>query len=125
MPEEYDLSSLKSKLECLSNMELDQWTPIRVLHRRPNNLRKRTVYSMLVKPWIFTTKDDTNTFVDHFQVSPVSEVLFKLRLSTQAGTYVKEFVHGDFNRTNPNLRVILGCDVDIVALDVEVQMLHS
>ena len=46
--------------------------------------------------------------------------VFKLSLCTQAGTYVKEFVHGDFGRTIPNLCCILGCDVDIVALDVEV-----
>ena len=48
------------------------------------------------------------------------EFFFKLTLCTQAGTYVKEFVHGDFGRTSPNLCSILKCDVDIVALDVEV-----
>lgn len=44
---------------------------------------------------------------------------FILRLKTQAGTYVKEFVHGDFNRTVPNLCILLGRPVDIVALDVD------
>ncbi len=43
-----------------------------------------------------------------------------LHLSTQAGTYVKEFVHGDFQRTRPSLRELLQREVDIVALDVEV-----
>ena len=33
--------------------------------------------------------------------------LFILHLSTSAGTYVKEFVHGDFGRTIPNLSSIL------------------
>ena len=47
-------------------------------------------------------------------------LVFKLTLCTQAGTYVKEFVHGDFGRTKPNLCSILGCEVDIIALDVEV-----
>ena len=46
--------------------------------------------------------------------------LFKLSLCTQAGTYVKEFVHGDFGRTSPSLCSIIECDVDIIALDVEV-----
>ena len=47
-------------------------------------------------------------------------ILFKLELCTQAGTYVKEFVHGDFGRTTPSLSTILGCDdVDILALDVK------
>merc|ERR1712110_242055 len=41
------------------------------------------------------------------------------RLCTQAGTYVKEFVHGDFGRTTPSLCSIIECDVDIIALDVE------
>ena len=54
------------------------------------------------------------------QLLSSKEFLFKLTLCTQAGTYVKEFVHGDFGRTSPNLCSILDCDVDIIALDVEV-----
>jgi tRNA pseudouridine synthase 10 len=44
------------------------------------------------------------------------------RLETQAGTYIKEFVHGDFGRTTPNVGEILGIgaeNVDILELDVE------
>ena len=53
----------------------------------------------------------------------ILKVNFKMLyiLATQAGTYVKEFVHGDFARTRPNLRDLLDCDVDIIALDVEVR----
>ena len=51
--------------------------------------------------------------------------LFKLSLCTQAGTYVKEFVHGDFGRTSPSLCSIIECDVDIIALDVEVILRKS
>ena len=43
---------------------------------------------------------------------------FQLELSTQAGTYIKEFVHGDFGRTLPNLCKLMGHPVDIIALDV-------
>jgi tRNA pseudouridine synthase 10 len=43
---------------------------------------------------------------------------FRLRLTTQAGAYVKEFVHGDFGRTKPNLTMILERFVDIIELDV-------
>lgn len=39
-------------------------------------------------------------------------------VQTQAGTYVKEFVHGDFGRTVPNVGQIIGMNVDIMALDV-------
>lgn len=40
------------------------------------------------------------------------------RRPQQAGTYVKEFVHGDFGRTRPSLGGILGCQADILQLDV-------
>jgi tRNA pseudouridine synthase 10 len=48
--------------------------------------------------------------------------MFKLDIKTQAGTYIKEFVHGDFGRTQPSLGHLLGgvC-VDILALDVQVE----
>lgn len=46
---------------------------------------------------------------------------FKLNLITEAGTYIKEFVHGDFGRTQPNMSALLGnVPVDVLALDVTV-----
>lgn len=44
--------------------------------------------------------------------------MFELNVVTQAGTYVKEFVHGDFGRTKPSIGDIIGSEVDIIALDV-------
>ena len=73
-------------------------------------MRNRTVYNM---------KIDLNV-QNNENVAESEEFLFKLTLCTQAGTYVKEFVHGDFGRTSPNMCSILNCDVDIIALDVEV-----
>lgn len=35
-------------------------------------------------------------------------------------SYVKEFVHGDFGRTKPNLGDLLNSETDILQLDVEV-----
>ena len=92
----------EADMKRLGEMEavvLRQKTPIRVLHRRSLATRERTVHHMsgeLHNPHHFT-----------------------LHLSTQAGTYVKEFVHGDFGRTQPNLRSILGQEVDILTLDVQ------
>lgn len=37
---------------------------------------------------------------------------------TSAGTYIKEFVHGDFGRTQPNVGSLLGCTATITQLDV-------
>ncbi|KAL6734697.1 hypothetical protein Aduo_005209 [Ancylostoma duodenale] len=79
-----------------------QKTPVRVLKRRSLLDRPRTVHSM--------------------EMLPVDSHHFLLRLETQAGTYVKEFVHGDFGRTRPSLADLLGVthgEVDILDLDVD------
>mmetsp|Transcript_14144 Transcript_14144/g.19810 ORF Transcript_14144/g.19810 Transcript_14144/m.19810 type:complete len:99 (+) Transcript_14144:226-522(+) len=78
---------------------LNQQTPIRVLHRRSNSVRQRNVRSLQV-----------NWFNEHW---------FQLHLSTDAGTYVKEFVHGDLGRTIPSVASLLGCKTDILQLDCE------
>jgi tRNA pseudouridine synthase 10 len=41
-----------------------------------------------------------------------------LRLRTESGTYVKEFVHGDQGRTRPSLSELLGVACEVKALDV-------
>lgn len=44
---------------------------------------------------------------------------FALVVEAQAGTYIKEFCHGDFGRTVPNVGALLGnCEVHIAELDV-------
>jgi tRNA pseudouridine synthase 10 len=35
-----------------------------------------------------------------------------------AGTYIKEFVHGDLGRTTPNVGSLIDKEVDILQLDV-------
>lgn len=86
-------------LDDIHDLTLSQKTPIRVLHRRSLATRQRTIYSMKVSSYI----DDKH---------------FRLSLVTEAGTYIKEFVHGDFGRTTPNMCTLLGFDADIKALDV-------
>ncbi|XP_057654540.1 putative tRNA pseudouridine synthase Pus10 [Diorhabda carinulata] len=81
-------------------IQIDQTTPIRVLHRRSQMVRKRDICE--IKASAVEGHPD----------------LFYLHLVTQAGTYVKEFVHGDFNRTNPNLSKIISYPTDVLALDV-------
>jgi hypothetical protein len=38
------------KLNHTKNLQLEQKTPIRVLHRRPNTVRPRSVYEMSAEP---------------------------------------------------------------------------
>uniref|UniRef100_UPI00358FEB73 tRNA pseudouridine synthase Pus10 isoform X2 n=1 Tax=Myxine glutinosa TaxID=7769 RepID=UPI00358FEB73 len=89
-------------LEMLNNIKelrLDQKTPLRVLHRRPLAVRPRVVHTI--------------------HADLVNAHQLRLQLHTQAGTYIKEFVHGDFGRTQPNLRTLLNTYTDILELDVE------
>ena len=88
------------KLSNIRDMEISQATPVRVLHRRTSMARPRTIVSV------------------HCTRVPGSPRFFTLRLRTQAGTYIKEFVHGDFGRTRPNVGEMLGCRADIMQLDV-------
>ncbi|KAF9430557.1 putative tRNA pseudouridine synthase Pus10 [Podila epigama] len=77
---------------------VEQQTPIRVLQRRAQMIRKKEIHSLKAFP-----------LEGHFLV---------LHLHTEAGTYIKEFVHGDLGRNQPSLASILGCEADIMELDV-------
>ncbi|KFP80327.1 Putative tRNA pseudouridine synthase Pus10 [Acanthisitta chloris] len=86
-------------LDDIKELKLEQKTPLRVLHRRPLAVRCRLIHTM------------TAEYIDEHH--------FRLRLRTQAGTYIKEFVHGDFGRTKPNIGSLLNRTADILELDVE------
>eukprot|EP00069_Balaena_mysticetus_P020909 bmy_03005T0 len=86
-------------LDDIKDLKIDQKTPLRVLHRRPLAVRTRIVHSM--------------------ETHYVDEHHFRLYLKTQAGTYIKEFVHGDFGRTKPNICSLMDVTADILELDVE------
>ncbi|KAB0795544.1 hypothetical protein PPYR_07543 [Photinus pyralis] len=88
------------KINNYGKITLEQKTPVRVLHRRPLAVRKKNVLRMEAR------------------LVPDKTKLFELLLETEAGTYVKEFVHGDFGRTKPSIGDIIGDAVDIIALDV-------
>lgn len=89
---------LVNQLNEMKDVVIQQKTPLRVLHRRSLHARERIVHSM------------------HLQ--PINPHWFLLDIETQAGTYIKEFVHGDMGRTLPNLGTLLQCRADIVQLDV-------
>ncbi|KAF8568212.1 hypothetical protein P879_09794 [Paragonimus westermani] len=99
---------------------LIQPTPIRVLHRRAALERARTVRSMRLMDYKTRMQCPPPEFVDYLSWSeqyPIEE-LFILELRCDAGTYVKEFIHGDLGRCRPSLASILQRQVDILALDV-------
>lgn len=80
-----------------------QKTPIRVLHRRANLERLRAVHELRAERL----------------PAGAPQGYFLLRLTTQAGTYIKEFVHGDRGRTRPSVKELLGVEeAECVYLDV-------
>ncbi|XP_045538485.1 putative tRNA pseudouridine synthase Pus10 [Papilio machaon] len=83
-----------------ARIEISQATPIRVLHRRPLLTRTRHIIEV------------------HASKVPGYPQLLLLRVRTSAGTYVKEWVHGELGRTRPALAHVLGARADLLALDV-------
>jgi hypothetical protein len=81
-------------------LEIKQNTPLRVLHRRSSEIRIRHILTL--------------------SACRINDHWFRLRMSTSAGTYVKEFVHGDCGRTRPSISSLLGgARIDITELDCE------
>ncbi|KAM0014580.1 putative pseudouridine synthase, catalytic domain superfamily, tRNA pseudouridine synthase Pus10 [Helianthus debilis subsp. tardiflorus] len=91
-----DLEAVSS----LKDLKVLQRTPIRVLHRRSPLDREKIIHWMKIE-----------------KIGGSSQY-FLLHLCTQAGTYIKEFVHGDLGRTHPSIGSILGCRAEILQLDV-------
>jgi len=83
---------LARSLGSLVDLSVSQETPLRVLHRRTPLVRPKTIHAM--RPlWI-------------------SPHWFSLELTASAGTYVKEFVHGDLGRTSPSVADLLAAGLE-------------
>ncbi|CAD0206349.1 unnamed protein product [Chrysodeixis includens] len=95
-----NINSYRNSDSDSSRVLLTQRTPIRVLHRRPLLTRTRRIHDLTA-----------------YRV-PGHPQLFVVRLRTEAGTYVKEWAHGEAGRTRPRLQDALRARADILALDV-------
>jgi len=84
--------------------KIKQRTPTRVKHRRADKIRIREVYDAK----LVEKKNDM----------AVIEIL------AESGTYIKELMHGDNGRTQPNLAEKLGKKVEVKWLDV-IEILDS
>ncbi len=89
---------LKKVLQSLRGAELSQKTPNRVSHRRADLIRKRKIKDIWAEEHHGESAD--------------------IYLECEAGTYVKEFIHGDEGRTVPNLSDELGVKCQVQHLDV-------
>lgn len=86
------------KLDSLKNVIINQQTPIRVLQRRSDRLRKRMI------------KD--------IKYRILSKKKLEIIIRAQSGLYIKELIHGDNGRTTPNVADILNNKVKNIELDV-------
>ena len=90
------------RLGSLRDLVLRQETPRRVLHRRANLVRRRTV---------------RNCSVEISETGPMVR-RFDLTVRVQSGTYIKELISGDEGRTNPSISALLRAPCDCAELDV-------
>ena len=91
-------SEIKSKINSMKNILVKQRTPLRVLHRRAPLMRDKIIHKI------------------HLEY--INENYDLCFLLTSAGTYVKEFIHSDLNRTQPSLCTFFDGYCDILQLDV-------
>jgi len=97
--EHFVRGDVEQRINNAGSIKVMQKTPIRVLHRRTLMIRPKMVHDLRIHEWVGPRE-------------------FDLDLTTEAGTYVKEFVHGDRGRTRPYLGDVLGIETDILQLDV-------
>jgi tRNA pseudouridine synthase 10 len=87
---------------------IKQKTPVRVFQRRSAAIRPKEIHTSTIARLHHNV--DMNSPEARFGV---------LKLHTQAGTYIKEYVHGDLGRTMPNLASVGQIHAaDLLELDV-------
>ncbi|MCU0850865.1 MAG: tRNA pseudouridine(54/55) synthase Pus10 [Candidatus Thermoplasmatota archaeon] len=84
--------------QSLQGQLIKQLTPTRVAHRRANKIRERRIYNCTIES--------------------VEGIIASITLETESGTYIKEFVSGDENKTQPNLSELIGIPCKVKELDV-------
>ena len=89
---------LKKLKTILENNDILQQTPTRVLHRRADLTRKKKVFEV--------------------QGEYINSDLARFKITAIGGTYIKELISGDDNRTTPSFTEVFGSVCKCVELDV-------
>ncbi len=92
---DFDINILEKLPE---ELVIDQKTPMRVLHRRADIIRRKKIYSI--------------------RANPITKRTFELLITAQGGAYIKEFISGDCGRTKPNISELLQMKSQCIELDV-------
>jgi len=91
-------AKVNEELSILAAGPIAQRTPSRVVHRRADTTRHRRI--------------------EEAELVRLDGDLAEIRVRVEAGTYVKELVHGDDGRTRPSLAERLGVACEVLELDV-------
>ncbi|MEF8847859.1 MAG: tRNA pseudouridine(54/55) synthase Pus10 [Candidatus Thermoplasmatota archaeon] len=89
---------LKKAAFSLQGETIKQFTPTRVAHRRAKKIRKRKIY--------------------HCEIDAIEESTASIKIEAESGTYIKELISGDNDKTKPNLSDELGNPCYFKKLDV-------
>ncbi|HEX7391787.1 MAG TPA: tRNA pseudouridine(54/55) synthase Pus10 [Thermoplasmata archaeon] len=95
---EFHHGKLNEVVTSLAGKPISQHTPNRVVHRRADLERIRTVRSIVLEE----VRDLEAVFV----------------VEADSGTYIKELMHGDGGRTEPSVAGIVGVPCEVLELDV-------
>ena len=93
-----DLNDLEKLKEEFNGRMILQRTPSRVLHRRPDILRRKKVYEV------------SCTLID--------KSIMECLIMAEGGLYIKELISGDDGRTTPSFSEVLNKSLTCVELDV-------
>lgn len=97
-PQAMDYGKLKEVVRAFKNKTIQQATPKRVLHRRADKIRTRTVKDM--------------------GIEIIDEKSARFKITGESGIYIKELIHGDEGRTIPSIADYLNIAIVIKNLDV-------
>jgi tRNA pseudouridine synthase 10 len=93
-----DQEELKKAITALNGATIQQQTPKRVKHRRANKVRERKVYEISARQ--------------------TGEMSLEIEVKGESGIYIKELIHGDKGRTQPNLSGLMDNQCTVESLDV-------
>ena len=114
------------RINALNDVKVQQNTPIRVLHRRSPLIREKIIHEMRLEPVVgngSTGRSGDGVEDGSWNCGGDSHFAI-INMRTSAGTYIKEFVHGDLGRTKPSLGTLLGSNSDSDSKDISVQILQ-
>jgi len=95
---DFSENDVKSALDGLKGVTINQRTPDRVSHRRADLVRKRQCLDI--------------------ECNGVEDGKFRITVLGEAGLYIKELISGDGGRTKPSLSEEIGSPAHVISLDV-------